>query len=208
MALPSFWKSKEVGSEELGDQNFYTAIFLHEFAHSQQSKNFGRQLDTFARTHDFENNLNDDMIQKEFAKDSLYVSNLTSEIQVFYDAYFSKDTSDLKRLVKKGLKMYKERQKRYFTGKKEIYKELDDFFLTMEGIGQYVAFNWLTSKEGANLSAQTAIEGLRRNKDNWAQDESLALFLIYTKISNPDLGKEMFDNELLYITDLIEPRLE
>ena len=208
MALPSYWESKKVVSKKLGNKNFYTSIFLHEFAHTQQSNNFGKQLDKFARTYNFENNLNDDMIQREFAKNSFYVSNLKSEIDIFYKAYWSKDTSDLKQLVKEGLRMYKQRQKRYFTGKKEIYKDLDNFFLTMEGIGQYVAFYWLTSKEGANLSAITAIEGLRRNKDNWAQEESLALFLIYTKITNPDLGKEMFENELLNITNLIDQRLE
>lgn len=207
MALPSVWQTSKIESKELRNGNFYTAIFLHEFAHSQQTKNFGKQLETFAKTYKFKFNLNDDMIQEVFSKDSFYGKHLKTEIKTFYKAYSADSKTELKKLTKKGLSMYKSRQDEYFTGEKKVYKELDDFFLTMEGIGQYVSFLWLTSNSGADLSEQTVIDGLRRKKDNWAQEESFALFLIYSRMNNQNLGKEMFGNKIFHITDLIEKQL-
>ena len=208
MALPSVWRSAKIESQQLGNSNFYTAVFLHEFAHSQQTKNFGKQLETFAKNWNFQSNLNDDMIQKDFNKDSLYTINLKKEIEIFYKAYIADDKAQFVKLTKRGLSMYKIRQEKYFDGEKKAYQELDDFFLTMEGIGQYVSFLWLTSNNGAKLTEQTAINGLRRKKDNWAQEESLALFLIYSRMNNLNLGKEMFNDKIFYITDLIEKQLE
>ena len=208
MALPSMWHSAKVESKKLGNNNFYTTIFLHEFAHSHQTNNFGKKLQEFANTYQFENDLNDDMIQADYKNDSLYANNLKSEIQILYDAYFAKTESEMRNMTKKGLKKYKERQNRFFVGDKEVYRELDDFFLTMEGIGQYVSFGWLTSENGANLTEEVAIEGLRRKKENWAQEEGFALFLIYSRLTEPNLEKEMFGDSVFYITDLIENHLK
>lgn len=207
MGVPSFWKQANVKSKELGDENLYTSVFLHEFAHALQNKNFGVKLDELNRNHDFKIELSDDMIQEDFEKDSLYVKKIKAEIKIFYDAFYAENSSETKKLMQQGFALYNKRQKDYFLGDKEIYKSLDDFFLTMEGIGQYTAVAWLTSSKGANLDLKLAIDGMRRNKKWWSQEEGLALFLLYTKISNPELGAEMFGTDLHKINELLAKQI-
>ena len=207
MGVPSFWKNAKVTSKELGDKNLYTSVFLHEFAHAQQNKIFGVKLDQFERDNKFKFELSDDMIQEDFEKDSIYTIMIKTEIETFYNAFYSDDMSKTKQLTSKGLEMYNKRQKEYFVSDRAFYKTLDDFFLTMEGIGQYTAVAWLTHPKGGNLDIQKAIKGMRRGGTWWSQDESLAMFLIYTKISNPELGKEMFGSELNIINQLLNKEL-
>ena len=78
----------------------------------------------------------------------------------------------------------------------------------MEGIGQYIAVAWLTHPAGGNLEIKKAVKGIRRGGKWWSQDESLAMFLVYTKISNPELGKEMFGDNLNMINLLLEKQVE
>lgn len=208
MGVPSFWKDAKVTSNELGDENLYTSVFLHEFAHSQQNRIFGVRLDQFEKSNEFKFELSDDMIQEDFEKDSAYLKDVKDEIATFYRAFHSDNNKETKQLLIKGLNMYKQRQEKYFVKERAIYKTLDDFFLTMEGIGQYVAVAWLTHPEGADLSIEHAVEGMRRGGKWWSQDESLALFLIYNKITKPDLGSEMFGTKLYTINQLLEEQVE
>ena len=208
MGVPSLWKDYNVTSKELGDENLYTSVFLHEFAHTQQNKIFGVKLDQFESDHKFEFELSDDMIQEDFERDSIYTKKIKAEINVFYDAFYSENNSVVRQLVSKGLEMYNTRQKEYFINEKAIYKTLDDFFLTMEGIGQYTAVAWLTNPMGGNLEIGKAVKGMRRGGRYWSQDESLAMFLVYTKIADPELGKEMFGYDLKLINQLLEKQVE
>lgn len=208
MGLPSFWKEAKVTSKELGDENLYTSVFLHEFSHAQQNKIFGVKLDEIESTYKFKFDLSDDMIQEDFEKDNRYVKAIASEINVFYTAFFSDDIEETKRLTAIGLEMYAKRQEKYFTEDRAIYKSIDDFFLTMEGIGQYVAVAWLTNPKGGNLDIRKTVKGMRRGGKWWSQDESLAMFLIYTKIATPQLGKEMFGADLYLINQLLEKQVK
>lgn len=208
MGIPSYWKNSNITSEEIGDENLYKSVFLHEFAHSQQIKLFGVKLDQFERDYNLKFDLDDDIIQRDFEKDSIYAIKIREEIDLFYNAFYSKEISTTKQLVCEGLKMYKERQAKYFVNDRTPYKTLDDFFLTMEGIGQYIAVAWLTHPSGGNLEIEKAVNGIRRGGKWWSQDESLAMFLVYTKISNPELGKEMFGDNLNMINLLLEKQVE
>jgi hypothetical protein len=208
MGVPSFWKDAKVTSKELGDENLYTSVFLHEFAHTLQNKIFGVKLEQFERDNKFKFELSDDMIQQDLEKDSIYTKKIKAEIKMFYDAFYSGDLSETKQLATKGLEMFNKRQKEYFINDRAIYKTLDNFFLTMEGIGQYIAVAWLIHPKGGNVDIGKAVKGMRRGGRWWSQDESLAMFLIYTKISNPELGKQMFGSDLNMINHLLEKQIE
>ncbi len=204
MGTPSFWKQNQIQSDELGDKNLYTGIFLHEFAHSQQNKNFGKRLQELENNISPEINLNDDMVQKEMEGNRKYNKAMKAEINLFYDAFWAIDSMETRRIANNALEMYKERQSKYFVGNKETLKLYDDFFLTMEGIGQYVAIAWLTNPKGANLNIEIAVNGIRRNKKWWSQDEGLAMFLLYNKQQQIAMGKSMFGSDLRTINKLIE----
>ncbi|MBN4073041.1 DDE-type integrase/transposase/recombinase [Crocinitomix catalasitica] len=86
----------------------------------------------------------------------------------------------------------------------KMLKELDDIFLSMEGLGQYVGVAWLIHPKGGNLPIEVAVKGFRRNGRWWSQDEGLALFLILNRLTNPNWKDDMFGKEPKYIVALLK----
>jgi hypothetical protein len=107
--------------------------------------------------------------------------------------------------MNEGLSLMKQRQKEYFKGEYENLNEIDNFFLTMEGLGQYSMFLWLKHPKGGNIKREIAIEGVRRGGKWWSQDEGFALFLILDKLTLPkNWAKDMFGDKTESVTVLID----
>jgi hypothetical protein len=80
------------------------------------------------------------------------------------------------------LERLRERRARWFTGANEKWRHLDDVFLTLEGVGQWVAWWWFTQPQGLQLDRALARRELRRDGRFWTQDEGLALFLVVDRL--------------------------
>ena len=201
MPLPSFWLQAGVSSKQLGLDNLITGVFVHEFSHSQQMQNFGKKITSFEQENNFGVEFTDDIVQTIFSEDTIYSKLYSKEIDLFYASI---KTNTLNRtLVKKGLSVMQKRQKTYFKDKYENLKALDNFFLTMEGLGQYAMFLWLTHPDGGNITRDIAIEGVRRGGKWWSQDEGFALFLILDKLAVPEKWvRPMYGDKTESITEL------
>jgi len=203
MPLPSFWMKSGVESKELGLENLITGVFIHEFSHSQQMQNFGKQITLYEQNNSFEVNFSDDLVQNIFQNNASYVKCYNQEVNLFYSA-INNNSLD-KPFLNKAIELMKRRQKKYFKEEYIELTEIDDFFLTMEGLGQYSMYLWLTHPKGANLKKEVAIKGVRRHKNWWSQDEGFALFLVLDCISkSKKWAKEMFGNNTVSVTSLIE----
>jgi hypothetical protein len=100
------------------------------------------------------------------------------------------------------------RHSEYFKGQYLSLVQIDNFFLTMEGLGQYSMYLWLTHPKGGNLKRNAAIDGVRRKKKWWSQDEGFALFLILDRLSKPrSWAKEMFGEKIESVVSLINKQL-
>ena len=210
MPLPGFWKAAGVNSKEIGLENLVTGVFLHEFSHTQQMQNFGSKITAYEKDPLFASmNFSDDIIQEYFGKDSVYTARFHKENELFYTAAAATGEAGSKALIKKAMQMLKSRQKNYFTGEKELLKQVDDFFLTMEGMGQYTMYAWLVHPAGANLDTKTAIAAVRRGKKWWSQEEGLALFLVLERYAKPrKWAKLMFGTETVPVVELINSELK
>jgi hypothetical protein len=208
MPLPDFWLKASVKSDELGLDNLITGVFLHEFSHSQQIRNFGKQITWLEKNNHFEADFSDDIVQHLFGKDSAYIDLYTKELRTFYKASNEKNKVAKALLVKNGLTLLRQRHTVFFTEKYENLKQIDELFLTMEGLGQFTMYKWLTHELGANLSAEIAVEGVRRGGKRWSQDEGLALFLILEKFSKPkNWAGKMFGTKTESVINLIGQQL-
>jgi len=205
MASPTFWKKAGIESKELDFEKMLTGVFLHEFAHTRQFQGFGSMIDSIERNHIFKDTeLNDDIVQDYFKKDTAYVNIFKAEVDKFYEAFFAESLTDTKRLTSEAITLYKNRQHKYFIKEKIILNDLDNIFLSMEGLGQFVAVSWLIHKEGGNIPFATAVNGFRRKRNQWSQEEGLAMFLILDKLTNPNWNKNVFGKNPMYIIDLLE----
>ena len=209
MPLPEFWKAAGVQSKELGLDNLVTGVFLHEFSHTQQMQNFGKKMTAYEQQYKFETAFSDDIIQDYFEKDSAYNAGFINEPALFYAAAANKNKTKLKTLTKQAIENFRLRQNRYFTAGKTHFKEIDDFFLTMEGLGQFTMYVWLIHPKGGNIPADIALKGVRRGGRSWSQEEGLALFLILEKLSKPERWcKLMFGNKTESVIELITAKIK
>jgi len=202
MPLPGFWQMSGVTSKELGLDNLVTGVFIHEFSHAQQMQNFGKRMTLFEKQNNFDIEFSDDIVQNIFSDDSNYLKLYNEEVQSFYQSLQSLTIDTV--LVKDALRLMTQRQAKYFKGKYASLKEIDNFFLTMEGLGQYSMYLWLTNPRGGNIKKSTAIQGVRRGGNWWSQDEGFALFLILDKLSKPNnWAKKMFGYKIENVIGLI-----
>lgn len=67
-------------------------------------------------------------------------------------------------------------------GDDEKLAELEDIFLTMEGVAQWAAFKWLIHPAGGGFAFETALPHFRRGGRQWSQDEGLALYLVIDRL--------------------------
>ncbi len=207
MPLPAFWQRAGVSSKELGDDNLVTGVFLHEFSHSQQMQNFGKKITALENANNFGIEFSDDIVQHLFDKDSSYTSSFAREVDIFYQAVTEKDSTVKDSLVKAGIDDLRSRHNKFFTGKYKNLQEIDEFFLTMEGLGQFTMYAWLTHKNGANLPHEVAVTGVRRGKKWWSQEEGFALFLLLGQISAAsNWAKPLFGDRTESVIELIESR--
>ncbi|NSL85674.1 hypothetical protein ECE50_002455 [Chitinophaga sp. Mgbs1] len=193
MATPRFWKNAGVESRELGLDKLVTAVFLHEFAHTRQQQGMGATVTAIEQKHPFHDPpLSDDIVQHLFSKDSVYTAKWKEETNLFYQAAFHPDQRTTKKLTCDALRMLRQRQASYFTAGKEILRELDDIFLTMEGLGQFSGLYWLQLPSGGGFTYATAVEGMRRKRNQWSQEEGLAMFLILDKTGLKNWEPDVF----------------
>jgi hypothetical protein len=206
MPLPGYWHQSGVESKALGVDNLITGVFIHEFSHSQQMQNFGKKIAEFEQQNTFGVEFSDDIVQDLFQKDTNYTKLYHEEVAKLYSSltHHSPDPA----LVKEGLTLMSKRYDLFFKEGYSGLRKIDEFFLTMEGLGQYSMYLWLTHPKGGNITNDTAIEGVRRNKKRWSQDEGFALFLILDRLTKPDAwAREMFGYETESVTELIRKKL-
>lgn len=207
MAAPSFWQDIGLEDEHVGLEKMLTGIFLHEFTHTTQIMEIGARILAFERDHTFDFKVNDDIIQNYFINDSLYVKLFEEETALFYRAAESDDREELIRLTKQGLKLLGDRQENHLRPVKDILVEMDNVFLSMEGLGQYVMVSWLAHPKGGKAPKDVAIQSARRNRKWWSQDEGLALALVYEKLSGDPDWKAIIDEDPKELVLLIEAQL-
>lgn len=203
MAAPSFWEKAGIKSDAFPLKKMLTGVFLHEFAHTRQFKGFGNLIDSIEKAHPFPGEpMSDDLIQHLYAKNSAYVAAFREEVDLFYKAAFAEQPEDTRRLAKEAIRLYQKRQAAYF-GNDKVLITLDNIFLSMEGLGQMVAVLWLTHPKGGNIAYKDAIEGFRRKRNQWSQEEGLAMFLVLQKLGKPNWQEDMFSNRPRFIIDIL-----
>ena len=163
MPLTSYCQKNKVDYHGIGLETLVTCVFLHEFGHTQQLQSLndiGTVMDAYSKVHP-DDNLNDDILQFYYKNDSVYLKDYKIEADLFRQAALTKDKSECVQLTKTALQILKTRQKKCFENDGRDIAKMDNFFLTLEGIGQYTAFSWLIHPKGANLTMEKALLGIK-----------------------------------------------
>jgi len=182
MSLPSIWRAK-ARSDTLA-----TAVFMHEFTHTQNPA-LGARIDGLIR-RGLPEEIDDDVIQKRFDSLPEFRRAYEQERDLLYESARAPTRELALRAARQALAAMNARRAKYFRGANALYADAEDVFLSMEGIGQWAAYLWLTDAQGAALSADDAMPVIRRG-GRWSQDEGLALLLVLSRLA-PDAPRAMF----------------
>ena len=181
MSLPSIWRSHNIQSG-LGLERLMDVVLLHEMSHTQQFYFANPMIDALSARYHLGDEIGDDSIQDTFSKDPAYVKAYESECELLYKAAGASTDVDARMYARQALHAMRHRRQTWFTGSGIYWNTVDDVFLTMEGIGQWTAFAWLTDPNGPGLKPQFAISEIRRKRNHWTQDEGLALILVIDRL--------------------------
>ena len=181
MSLPSMWHARKVEST-LGIEPLVDGVFLHEMTHTRQFYFVNPALDTLTKRYGLPDDIGDDSLQEAFSKNKGYVAEYERERDLLYAAAVSPSDDEARRLTKEALAAMRSRRERWFHGENEKWRDLDEIFLTMEGLGQWVMYSWYTGPSGLHLSRESAINFVRRKRQWWTQDEGLAVFLVVDRL--------------------------
>lgn len=202
MALPSVWRDAKIPSV-LGREAGLQAVFLHEYMHAQQTLYL---KPVFARLNRFNppDDISDDSLQAKFKGDPDYVAAYEKELGLLQAAADEPDSARARQLARDALAAMRARQARWFTGDNAMWKVADDLFLTMEGIGQWSGYSWLSHPKGWGLSPELAERTMRGSGKWWSQEQGLALFLVIDRLLPGWQGKAFRDEPMLGIDLLAE----
>jgi len=207
MPSPKYWDKVGLKNDVVSTDKMLNGIFVHEFAHTRQITSITQKLFDFQQSGNYEYPINDDLVQNCFQNDNVYNRQFLAEVDCFYNLLKIENPAALKSETKKCLEIYKERQEKYLYPINSHLVEMDDVFLTMEGIGQYAMLSFYLSKKGGKLSFEQALLATRHNRKWWSQDEGLALILVYEKLVGKIDWSKLFFMKDETIVGLIEIEL-
>jgi hypothetical protein len=178
MALPSIWRT----SAKAADTTMLaTAVFMHEFTHTQTSHIAG--IDGLI-ARGLPDDVNDDVVQTRFAGRDGFADAYMRERDLFFAAAVARDDREARRLAADAFQLLETRRGTFFTGADAVYADAEDLFLTLEGAGQFAVYQWLVDRRGGGLSAAEALAVTRRDGRQWSQDQGLALFLVLDRLAD------------------------
>lgn len=191
MSLPSVWRAAGVTSEQ-GLETLMTGVLLHEIMHTLQARMVGEIVEPVALAAGMSSDdINDDYVQKRFADVPGYRDAYEAERDALFAAASASDEAAARGLAAHALHLMRERRARFFSGENSHFVAFDDVFLTMEGGGQWLAYDYLRSPHGGNATPEEALAETRRGGRWWTQDEGLALMLTLDRLL-PDWRERMF----------------
>lgn len=191
MGLPSVWRAGGVEST-LGLETLMTGVLVHEMTHTRQFYYFAPRLAALTAQYNLGDDLDDDVIQTRFEANADFAASVGAERDLLFAAAIAPDEAAARELVRRAKARLEARRAAAFVGENARYGELEDVFLTMEGLAQWASYRWLTDAHGGGHPDDAAtLAAFRRGGGRWSQDEGLALFLVIDRLV-PDWRERAF----------------
>ena len=181
MSLPLVWRAAGVTSE-LGLERLMDGVLLHESMHARQFYFVNPAMEAWERRWGKDAGASDDAVQERFKGDPAYHAAFEAERDTLFRAAAAPTDAEARTLAADALRLMRARRVRFFTGADAKWLLLDDLFLQMEGLGQWLAYAWYVSPRGAALPPATVLPAVRRGGKFWTQDEGLALMLTVDRL--------------------------
>ncbi|MDM7922433.1 MAG: hypothetical protein QUS14_09040 [Pyrinomonadaceae bacterium] len=198
-ALPAVWRADKDLSTEPRIDTLVRAVYVHELTHTYH-RNFFARLTEIERSLNRVENFGDDIIQKRFGTDERFAALYRDEIGLAERAVNTAGRTDRKRLARQLLAAIKSRRDAFYTGDNAQWAEIEDIFLTMEGVANWAGYR-AAVRDG--LSQADASKLIRRSGAYWSQEEGILIFMLIDSLL-PGWQRRVFNGERVSIIHLLE----
>jgi hypothetical protein len=199
-ALPGVWRADSRFARTPDLERFLQGVIAHELAHTRHLAPLLSRIKEITRRHGIDGvHLDDDIVQTRFQKAPGFQAAIEAEIEMFFRAAATPDPTARKALATRALSLAKARRERHFRGAESVYAELEDVFLSLEGVGQWAAFSLARARGSRATPDQALIDFVRDNRRYWSQEEGFAQVLLLERLVPEWQG-------LVLGPDLVSPR--
>ena len=194
MSTPSVWRAGGVTSSYLDLETLMVAVLLHEGSHVAQASTYGKQIEKLAEEYSLPESFSDDSLQHRFENEVPFADSIQRETDLFFAAAFATDLEAVVAQASEARRLMLARAERWYRGDEKYWHQAEDLWLTFEGAGQWIAYEWLVSDRGAAVSEEVAVSGFARRSRWWSQNEGLAIALVVERLIGPTWQRHAFRN--------------
>lgn len=205
MSTPSVWEAAGVGQGAALETSM-VAVLLHEASHVAQIGPYGARLGALIDRNQLPDSFNDNAVQERFKDNEEFAASVKKETELFIDAATTPDDAEARTLARKALQLVRERQARWMTGDDAYLAEAEDLWLTFEGSGQWLGYQWQVHPRGG---AQAPPELIARatNGRQWSQTEGFAVVMALDRIAGPGWKKHAFGDGARTVLEMLDDAL-
>jgi len=207
MSTPSVWRAAGVSNEALGLEAMMTAVLLHEVSHVAQTSGYGARLTALIEANDLPDEFNDNAVQERFGDNAEFAASVARETELFFQAALAPDDATARRLAGEARRMMRERQARWYTGADGYFAEAENVWLTFEGSGQWVGYQWLVHPSGGGAESEAAMRSFARRGRQWSQTEGVALAFAVSRLAQSDWKREAFGGGSATLVEMLDRAL-
>lgn len=207
MSTPSVWRAAGVSNDALGLEIMMTGVLLHEGAHVAQTGVYGARLGALIEANNLGDDFNDDIVQQRFGDNAEFAASVERETDLLFQATFAPDEATARRLAGEARALMRARQARWYTGADAYLTEAENIWLTFEGSGQWVGYQWIVHPSGGGAESDVAMQNFARRGRWWSQKEGVALAFAVSRIANFDWKHHAYGDGEMTLVEMLDAAL-
>ena len=207
MSTPSVWRAAGVTNDALGLETMMTAVLLHEGSHIAQFGAHGARISEIVAANGLSEDFNDDSIQERFSGNAAFAASVERETALLFQIVDNPDEIAARRLAREALDLMYARRARWFTGADVYLSDAEDIWLTMEGSGQWAAYQWIVHPSGGGAESDVAMEHFARRGRWWSQKQGIALAFAVDRLAGFDWKRQAYAGGAMTLTQMLEAAL-
>jgi hypothetical protein len=208
MSTPSVWRAAGVTNDALGLETMMIGVLLHEGSHVAQLDAYGARIGAIeAAGHLPGDDINDDMVQNRFGENAEFVASVERETELLFQVTNTRDQAEARRLAREARELMRARQARWYTGADAYLVAAEDTWLTLEGSGQWVAYQWIVHPSGGGMDSDVAMANFARRGRWWSQEEGIALAFAVDRLAGFDWKRHAFGDGDMTLVEMLDAAL-
>lgn len=207
MSTPSIWRAAGVSNEALGLETMMTAVLLHEGSHVAQSSTYGALMLALTAANNLSDDFNDNTIQERFGSNAEFAASIERETDLRFQIAGNPNEAEARRLAREALDLMRARRARWFVGEDAYLAEAEDIWLTFEGTGQWLGYQWIVHPAGGGADSAAAMPHFARRGRSWSQKQGIALAFAVDRLARFDWKSRAYGNGAMTLTEMLESAL-